>query len=122
MQFLAKIAKGFLSLCSKLPEAIASSNENNGIKPEKKTTKYNQRILNGENGFFTSLVFTNNSGMSTETKYYRRLSQQLIEKSDASYSDTKLKKITTEMTKINPQNVNINLVMSLQTFPYDFFN
>ena len=60
--------------------------------------------------------------MSTETKYYRRLSQQLIEKSDASYSDTKLKKITTEMTKINPQNVNINLVMSLQTFPYDFFN
>lgn len=66
-----------------------------------KKTKYNQRILNGENGFFTSLVFTN-SGMSTETKYYRRLSQQLIEKSDASYSDTKLKKITTEMTKINP--------------------
>ena len=92
MQLLAKIAKGFLSLCSKLPEAIASSNENNGIKPEKKKKKNNQRILNGENGFFTSLVFTNNSGMSTETKYYRRLSQQLIEKSNASYSDTKLKK------------------------------
>lgn len=59
---------------------------------QKKKKKNNQRILNGENGFFTSLVFTNNSGMSTETKHYRRLSQQLIEKSNASYSDTKLKK------------------------------
>ena len=38
---------------------------------------------------FTSLVFTTNGGMSTETKqFYRRLSQLLCEKSDISYSHT----------------------------------
>ena len=54
-----------------------------------KKRKNNQRILEGENGSFTPLVFTTNGGMSTETKqFYRRLSQLLCEKSDVSYSDT----------------------------------
>ena len=54
-----------------------------------KKIKYNQRILDGENGSFTPLVFITNGGMSTETKqFHRRLSQLLREKLDASYSDT----------------------------------
>ena len=56
---------------------------------KQKKRKYNQRILDGENGSFTPLVFTTNGGMSTETKqFYRRLSQLLCEKSDVSYSET----------------------------------
>ena len=54
-----------------------------------KKRKYNQRILEGENGSFTPLAFATNGGMSTETKqFYRRLSQLLCEKSDVRYSDT----------------------------------
>ena len=54
-----------------------------------KKIKYNQRILDGENGSFTPLVFITNGEMSTETKqFHRRLSQLLREKLDASYSDT----------------------------------
>ena len=66
---------------------IASNNDEDNGKPEKKD-KYNQRILDGENGSFTSLAFTTNGGMRTETKqFYRPLSQLLCEKSDVSYSD-----------------------------------
>ena len=55
----------------------------------RKKTKYNQRILDGENGSLTPLVFITNGGMSTETKqFYRRLIQLLCEKSDVSSSDT----------------------------------
>ena len=44
--------------------------------------KYNQRILDGENGSFTSLVFTSISGKGTETKqFHRGLIQLLCEKS-----------------------------------------
>ena len=47
-----------------------------------KKIKYNQRILDGENGSFTALVFTTYGGMSMETKqFYRQLSQLLCEKS-----------------------------------------
>ena len=54
-----------------------------------KKIKYNQRILDGENGSFTPLVFTTYDGMSMETKqFYRRLSQLLYEKSDVRCNDT----------------------------------
>ena len=54
-----------------------------------KKGKYNQRILDGDNGSFTQLVFTTNGGMSTETRQiYRPLSQVLCEKGNASYSNT----------------------------------
>ena len=39
-----------------------------------KKRKCNQRILYGENGSFTPLVFTTNGGMSTETKQFHRRS------------------------------------------------
>ena len=53
-----------------------------------KKRKYNQRILEGENGSFTLFVFTTSGGMSTETKQFcRRLSHPLCEKSDVNYSD-----------------------------------
>ena len=51
--------------------------------------KYNQRILDGENGSFARLVFTANGRMSMEKKqFYRRLSRLLCEKSGVSYRDT----------------------------------
>ena len=54
-----------------------------------KIRKCSQLILDGENGYFTPLVFTTNAGMSTETKYlYRWINQLLCEKSDVSYIDT----------------------------------
>ena len=54
-----------------------------------KKRKYNQRILDDENGSFIPLVFTTNGVMSTGTKqFYRRLSQLLCEKSDVNYIDT----------------------------------
>ena len=60
------------------------------MENQKKKDKYNQWILDDENGSFTSLVFTTNGGMSTETKqFYRPLSQLLREKSDVSYSDAR---------------------------------
>ena len=56
---------------------------------ENQKKKYNQRILDGDNGSFTQLVFTTNGGMSTETRqFYRPLSQLLCEKSNVSYSNT----------------------------------
>ena len=62
LYFWAK--KGFLRLRSKLSEPFASDNdEDNG--EQKKKRKYNQRILDGENGSFTPLIFTTNGGMST---------------------------------------------------------
>ena len=54
-----------------------------------KKKKYNQRILDGEDGFFTLLGFTTNGGITTETEhFYRQPSQLLCERSDISYSDT----------------------------------
>ena len=54
-----------------------------------KKRKYNQRILDGDYGSFTQLVFTTNGGISTETRqFYRPLSQLLCEKSNVSYSNT----------------------------------
>ena len=56
---------------------------------ENQKKKYNQRILDGEDGFFTLLGFTTNGGISTETEhFYRQPSQLLCERSDISYSDT----------------------------------
>ena len=50
------------------------------MENQKKKRRYNQRILDGEKGTFTPLVFTTNGGMRTETKqFYRRFSQQLCE-------------------------------------------
>ena len=58
------------------------------IMESQKKRKYNQQIIDGENGSFTALVFIANGGMSMETKqFYRQLSQLLCEKSDVSYSD-----------------------------------
>ena len=77
--------KAFLPLRSKLSESILSNNDEDNRKPEK---KYNQRILDGENGSFIPLLYITNGGMSTETKqFYRRLSQLSYGKSDVSYSD-----------------------------------
>ena len=91
---MAKIAKaicwckGFLPHCSQSSEPIASKDDEDNGKLEKKR-KYNQQILDNENGTSTPLVFTTNVGMSRETKqFYRRLSQLLREKSDVNYSDT----------------------------------
>ena len=54
-----------------------------------KKRKYNKGILDGENGSFTTLLFTTNGGMSNKTKkIYKRLIQLLHGKSDVSYSDT----------------------------------
>ena len=48
-----------------------------------KKRKYNQRILDCENGSYTPLVFTTNGGMSMKTKqFYRRIGQLLCERSD----------------------------------------
>ena len=59
------------------------------VMENQKKKKCNQRILDDKNGSFTPLIFTTNSGMSTETKkFFRRLSQMLCEKLDVSYSDT----------------------------------
>lgn len=52
---------------SQLQKPITNNDQNDG-KPE--NGKYNQQILNGENGCFTSLVFTSNGEMSTETKQF----------------------------------------------------
>ena len=58
------------------------------IKNQKKR-KYNKRILDGENGSFTTLLLTTNGGMSNKTKnFYKRQIQLSHEKSDVSYSDT----------------------------------
>ena len=46
-----------------------------------KKRKYNQRVLDVENGTFTPLIFSSNGGMSLETKrFYSRLSELIAEK------------------------------------------
>ena len=72
---------------------FASSYRNQSLATTTKTMenqkkrKYNKRILDGENGSFTPLVFTTMAGWARK-QFYRRLSQLLCEKSYVSYSAT----------------------------------
>ena len=52
-----------------------------------KKRKYNERILQVENGSFTPLVFSVNGGMGKEAnKCYSRIAEKLAEKRDEPYS------------------------------------
>ena len=52
-----------------------------------KKRKYNERILQVENGSFTSLAFSANGGMGKEAnKCYSRIAENLTEKRDEPYS------------------------------------
>ena len=90
--FWKRLQRAFADLRSFYPFAPSCRNQSLAITlktMENQKRKYDQRILDGENGSFNPLVFTNNGGMSTEIKqFYRRLSQLLCEKSGVSYSDT----------------------------------
>ena len=58
------------------------------IENEKKN-KYNERILQEENGSFTPLIFSSNGGMSNETKrFFSRMSELVSVKNGTKYSDT----------------------------------
>ena len=83
--FRQRLQRAFVDVRVFYPFVISYRNQSlatmmKTIENQKKR-KYNQRILEGENGSFTPLVFTTNDGISTETKqFYRRLSQLLCEK------------------------------------------
>ncbi len=54
-----------------------------------KKRKYNEAVLNKENGTFTPLIFSCNGGMSSETrKFFQRLSGLISEKHDQNFSET----------------------------------
>ena len=77
--------KGFLPLHFKLLEPTARKTMET---IENQNKKYNQWILDDENGTFTPLVFTTSGGMITETKqFYKQISQLFCEKSDLRYSN-----------------------------------
>ena len=52
---------------------------------DEKKKKYNERVLQVENGTFTPLVFAANGGMARECKvFYKRLSEMIAEKRNTS--------------------------------------
>ena len=54
-----------------------------------KKRKYNEVIMNQENGTFTPLFFSYNGGMSIETrKFFQRLSELISEEHHQNFSDT----------------------------------
>ena len=78
--FWRRLQKAFVDVRVFYPFAPSYRNQSLATTMKKmenqKKRKYNQQILDGENGSFTPLVFPTSGGMSTKTKqFYRQLSQ-----------------------------------------------
>ena len=89
--FWEKLQRAFLDVRVFYPFAPSYFNQSLGTSmkamEKSKKRKYNQRVLDGENGTFTPLIFSSNGGMSKETKrFYSRLSELISEKQNVDYS------------------------------------
>lgn len=91
--FWEPLQRAFVDVRVFYPFAPSYGNQNLGSlmrSMEKiKKRKYNQRILDSENGTFTPLIFSSNGGISVETKsFYGRLSHLIADKHNLEYSTT----------------------------------